>query len=78
MRTYMFKKVHEVRKDPVKSKLYKREKALLAKSRSSYFKYFATNFEKEFDICLKLNKRNYSIIFKYYKYFSILIPSFFR
>lgn len=76
--TYIFKKIYEVRKDPVKSKIYKREKALLAKSRAKFFKRFAIDFEKEYDICLKFSKRDYSIIYKYYKYFSILIPSFFK
>lgn len=76
--TYIFKKIHEFRKDPIKSKLYKREKALLAKSRAKYFKRFAIDFNNEYKICLKFDKHNYSIILKYYKYFSILIPSFFK
>lgn len=76
--TYIFKKIYEVRKDPVKSKLYKREKALLAKSRATFFKRFAIDFEKDYDIGLKFDKRNYSIILKYYKYFSILFPSFYK
>lgn len=76
--TYIFKRIYEVRKDPIKSKLYKREKALLAKSRATFFKRFAIDFEKDYDIGLKFNKRNYSIILKYYKYFSILFPSFYK
>ena len=76
--TYIFKKIYEVRKDPIKSKLYKREKALLAKSRATFFKRFAIELENEYDICLRFNIRNYSIIYKYYKYLSIWIPSLWK
>jgi hypothetical protein len=76
--TYIFKKIYEVRKNVVRSKIYKRENALLAKKRSDYFKKFANSFEKDFENSLKYDKRNYSIIYKYYKYYSIWIPAFFK
>jgi hypothetical protein len=69
--TYIFKKIYEVRKDLVKSKLYKRENALLIKKRAIFFKQFISKFDLDYDICLKFNKRNYSILKKYYTYFSI-------
>ena len=76
--TYIFKKIYEVRKNVVRSKKYKREKALLAKKRAEFFKKFLNSFEKDLEICLNFNKRNYSIIYKYYKYYSIWIPAFFK
>jgi hypothetical protein len=63
--------MYEVRKDPVKSKLYKREKGLIAKSRAQFFKQFIGPLIKDFDVALQLDKRKHSVILKYYKYFSI-------
>jgi len=76
--TYIFKRMYEVRKDPVKSKLYKREKGLIAKSRAKFFKQFIGPLVKDFDVALQLDKRKHSVILKYYKYFSIWIPSLYR
>jgi len=73
--TYIFKKIYEVRKDLVKSKLYKRENAILIKKRAVFFKQFISRFDSDYDVCLKFNKRNYSILLKYYTYFLIWIPA---
>jgi len=76
--TYIFKNMYIFRKDPVKSKLYKREKGILAKNRAKFFKQFINPLIDDFNAALKIDKRNYSVIIKYYKYFSIWIPSLFN
>ena len=65
---HIFKNLYEYRKNSVKSKLYKREKGLLANSRAKFFKIYVFSLNKDFSVALKLDNREHSVIIKYYNY----------